>query len=72
MPPLSLPKTQCIVCKEQSIEPIKRRTIFGAGFGGIKCGNKQCPMYHVTIPWQMVFYTKDVPEEYLPPGFYVK
>jgi len=68
---LDAPPTLCVVCGELSVNPVLIKGIFKSGITGVQCENKHCAMYHVTVPWRMFQHTKDIPEEYIPEGFYV-
>jgi hypothetical protein len=66
------PPTPCVVCGELAIKPVWVTGLFRSGITGVQCENKQCAMYHVTIPWKMFKYMKEIPPEYIPRGFYIK
>jgi len=66
------PATPCVMCKTQSVRPVWVNVLFRSGVTGIQCENTKCTMYSVTIPWRMLKNIKEVPEEYIPAGFYVK
>jgi len=66
------PATPCVKCKTQSVKPVWVTGLFRSGVTGIQCENRECVMYRITIPWRMLKNIKQVPEKYIPNGFFVK
>jgi len=69
---LTAPSVKCVACGTLSIKPVNIKTLFGDRTLGVQCNNEACSIYHVTVPYQMLLHLKEVPTEYIPPGFYVK